>query len=472
MNESISVAAGAGHGQLASPADLREIIRGVGRVSGTVSTEGTETESASGRETGIETSTSSSSGGRGMRIPVERRTDYTYRRIYPAIASTADDHPDIESSRGLLGEASEQASERLLSEERQGERQRQQEIRTHLSSSSASAAAQDNHPDSRLHASSSITSSNSTLDTITNAAATFGSFDQLRKASDHRFKSYHKQQQQQQQQQPPSPQQPRHPKSQQPQKRDFSTSTQRQLHSQLQLQPALPQLKSSFFSLQKRDFSCLPSSMRGKRSGAAAVAAFSTASAPARIAPQTLVRAPISSQSSESTPTPLLHPATIITYSSSHTLVPTYECFNSCTYCNFRINVRGDDSAMLPLDRARTTLQQLQRLGKEDPSKRVDEILILSGEIHPRSARRAAWFTHILNLCHLALEHGFLPHTNAGPLSWDEMSQLGQVNASMGLMLEQSNPHLAAHRFAPNKVIPLASTKYTYPLIKLPTYNT
>ena len=26
----------------------------------------------------------------------------------------------------------------------------------------------------------------------------------------------------------------------------------------------------------------------------------------------------------------------VVTYSHAHTLVPTYECFNRCTYCNFR----------------------------------------------------------------------------------------------------------------------------------------
>ncbi|CAM9857489.1 unnamed protein product [Heterosigma akashiwo] len=26
----------------------------------------------------------------------------------------------------------------------------------------------------------------------------------------------------------------------------------------------------------------------------------------------------------------------VVTFSSSYTLVPTYECFNVCTYCNFR----------------------------------------------------------------------------------------------------------------------------------------
>ncbi|MFM6785145.1 MAG: 7,8-didemethyl-8-hydroxy-5-deazariboflavin synthase subunit CofG, partial [Dolichospermum sp.] len=26
----------------------------------------------------------------------------------------------------------------------------------------------------------------------------------------------------------------------------------------------------------------------------------------------------------------------IVTYSPAYTIVPTYECFNRCTYCNFR----------------------------------------------------------------------------------------------------------------------------------------
>ena len=48
-----------------------------------------------------------------------------------------------------------------------------------------------------------------------------------------------------------------------------------------------------------------------------------------------------------------------------------------------------------------------------------------------------SWHRRIVDLCKLALELGFLPHTNAGPLSYEEMAELGHVNASMGLMLEQ-----------------------------------
>jgi 7,8-didemethyl-8-hydroxy-5-deazariboflavin synthase len=57
-------------------------------------------------------------------------------------------------------------------------------------------------------------------------------------------------------------------------------------------------------------------------------------------------------------------------------------------------------------------------------------------------------------LCQLALTMGFLPHTNVGPLSFEEMQKLKKVNVSMGLMLEQLTPELlkTVHRHAPSKL--------------------
>jgi FO synthase subunit 1 len=84
----------------------------------------------------------------------------------------------------------------------------------------------------------------------------------------------------------------------------------------------------------------------------------------------------------------------------------------------------------------------------------VIEILILSGEVHPQSPRRSTWFQHIYDLGELALSLGFLPHTNAGPLSRTEMERLKSVNVSMGLMVEQITSSLlqTVHRHAPSKV--------------------
>ncbi|WP_204103225.1 MULTISPECIES: 7,8-didemethyl-8-hydroxy-5-deazariboflavin synthase subunit CofG [Spirulina sp. CCY15215] len=134
-----------------------------------------------------------------------------------------------------------------------------------------------------------------------------------------------------------------------------------------------------------------------------------------------------------------------VTYSPAYTLVPTYECFNRCSYCNFRVDPGGDDG--LTLRKAETILQGLRETG-------TVEILILSGEVHPQSPRREEWCDRLYDLGNLALSLGFLPHTNAGPLSFVEMARLREVNVSMGLMLEQVTPKLlqTVHKNAPSKV--------------------
>lgn len=134
-----------------------------------------------------------------------------------------------------------------------------------------------------------------------------------------------------------------------------------------------------------------------------------------------------------------------ITYSPAYTLVPTYECFNRCDYCNFRVDPHQDQ--WMTLNAAEGILVSLQNRG-------ISEILILSGEVHPQSPRRQAWFELIYQLGELALSLGFLPHTNVGPLSLAEMERLKQVNVSMGLMLEQITPKLleTVHRHAPSKL--------------------
>jgi 7,8-didemethyl-8-hydroxy-5-deazariboflavin synthase len=135
----------------------------------------------------------------------------------------------------------------------------------------------------------------------------------------------------------------------------------------------------------------------------------------------------------------------IITYSPAYTIVPTYECFNRCSYCNFRVDPGAD--TWMTLDRATEILTDLQGTG-------ICEILILSGEVHPHSTRRQTWIDRIYDLGKLALKMGFLPHTNVGPLSFVEMQRLSEVNVSMGLMLESLAPILLqeVHHHAPSKL--------------------
>jgi len=134
-----------------------------------------------------------------------------------------------------------------------------------------------------------------------------------------------------------------------------------------------------------------------------------------------------------------------ITYSPAFTLVPTYECFNRCSYCNFR--TEPDQDLWLTRGEAKKILASLEGRG-------VTEILILSGEVHPNSKRRQDWLQLIYDLGDLALSMGFYPHSNVGPLSYEEMTLLKRVNVSMGLMLEQLTPKLldTVHRYAPSKL--------------------
>ncbi|MEX0270355.1 7,8-didemethyl-8-hydroxy-5-deazariboflavin synthase subunit CofG [Leptolyngbyaceae cyanobacterium UHCC 1019] len=134
-----------------------------------------------------------------------------------------------------------------------------------------------------------------------------------------------------------------------------------------------------------------------------------------------------------------------VTYSPAYTLVPTYECFNRCTYCNFRVD--PGQNPWLSLTEAEVTMRSLPQANS------VIEILVLSGEVHPQSVRRSKWIEHLYRHCEQALSLGFLPHTNAGPLSFSEMQLLKTVNVSMGLMLEQLTPVLleTVHRQAPSK---------------------
>ncbi|CAE7560672.1 cofH [Symbiodinium natans] len=133
----------------------------------------------------------------------------------------------------------------------------------------------------------------------------------------------------------------------------------------------------------------------------------------------------------------------VVTYSPSYTMVPSYECFNACTYCNFRspVTKEGQDWMSDAAARKKLTAPGLAT---------VEEILVMAGEVHPAAPNRAAWVQRAESICLLALEYGFLPHTNIGPLSREEMQRLAAVNASMGLMLEQAAP-LPVHRFAPSK---------------------
>ena len=130
----------------------------------------------------------------------------------------------------------------------------------------------------------------------------------------------------------------------------------------------------------------------------------------------------------------LLNPPRVITFSPSLTIPLTRDCPWHCAYCGYR----RDREGLMPEARFEELLATARKGG-------ATEILFLAGEAsdampHLRAALKARGFddfvAHVRWACERALEAGFLPHTNIGAMSPRDFERLAEVNASMGLMLE------------------------------------
>jgi FO synthase subunit 1 len=67
-----------------------------------------------------------------------------------------------------------------------------------------------------------------------------------------------------------------------------------------------------------------------------------------------------------------------------------------------------------------------------------------------KSLGYSSFLEFVRDMNELAVKMGFLPHTNAGVLSYNELKMLKPFNASMGLMLEQA-VELECHALSPGK---------------------
>lgn len=145
----------------------------------------------------------------------------------------------------------------------------------------------------------------------------------------------------------------------------------------------------------------------------------------------------------------------IVTYSRNVTIPVTNLCRNRCSYCSFR----KDEGRYLEWAEISPTLARAQELG-------CCEALFMSGERPERIHAQARTFLrgqgfgstseYVAWLCGKALdETDLLPHTNIGVLDRDELRGLKEVNASLGLMLEDAGRRLCgkgmAHERSPGK---------------------
>jgi len=147
-----------------------------------------------------------------------------------------------------------------------------------------------------------------------------------------------------------------------------------------------------------------------------------------------------------------------VTYSRKIFLPVTNLCRDRCSYCTFRKDPNEPGAwTMTPHD-----IADVLRRGSAQGCK---EALMCLGDkpelAFPQYRDTLSQFGHsttaeyVHRACEMAVEHGFLPHTNAGILTSGEMKMLKPVNASLGLMLENVSPRLSLkgmpHFSAPDK---------------------
>ncbi len=136
----------------------------------------------------------------------------------------------------------------------------------------------------------------------------------------------------------------------------------------------------------------------------------------------------------------------VVTFSRNVFIPLTRTCRNRCAYCGFR---RDDYRFMKPnevknlLSKSKGAVEALFTFG-EKPDV-YEEFRRNLREMGYRS-----FLEFVRDMNKLSLEMGFLPHTNAGVLSFNELKMLKPYNASMGLMLEQA-VELECHRDSPGK---------------------
>jgi 7,8-didemethyl-8-hydroxy-5-deazariboflavin synthase CofG subunit len=148
----------------------------------------------------------------------------------------------------------------------------------------------------------------------------------------------------------------------------------------------------------------------------------------------------------------------VVTFSPKVFLPLTNVCRNRCDYCSFRKSPGDDGAWTMTHDELEQWLQRARDQG-------CVEALFCLGD-KPEGAfaayrRTLATIGHSSTVDYLewagrrALQHGLLPHTNAGVLTKAEMQRLKPVNVSLGLMLENVSPRLCEpgmpHHRAPDK---------------------
>ena len=133
----------------------------------------------------------------------------------------------------------------------------------------------------------------------------------------------------------------------------------------------------------------------------------------------------------------------------------TTACRYTCTYCTY-FDPPGEASLLGP-DEVREIVRRGAEAGctealftfGDDPDDRYVEVY----------DRLAEWghgsiHTYLREVCEVALEEGLLPHSNPGDQTREQMAEVADVNASMGVMLETTadvDAHAGPRRKSPGQ---------------------
>ena len=148
----------------------------------------------------------------------------------------------------------------------------------------------------------------------------------------------------------------------------------------------------------------------------------------------------------------------LITYSKNIFIPLTEICRNDCGYCNFKKN--PDDSKAIILktkDEVLADLKEAEKYGCKEAlftfGEDADEEEIVQLKLQEYGYE--TMIDYIVDICQMTLdETTLLPHTNGGNFSYEDLKRLKEVNASLGLMLENSSSRLMelpAHNKSPGK---------------------
>lgn len=140
-----------------------------------------------------------------------------------------------------------------------------------------------------------------------------------------------------------------------------------------------------------------------------------------------------------------------VTFARNVFLPLSTACVNSCDYCAF-YDEPGEAKLMSP-EEVRETLERGAQAGCTEAlfsfGTRAETYPSVRDELEEMGYEDT--LDYLYDCCLEALDHGLLPHTNAGVMTRDEIETLAEVNSSMGLMLETTASVEAHEGYATKK---------------------